>query len=106
MRNTGKIIACEKDKKRFELLKNNTQKMGCANIECFLHDFLQIDPNHEDWKDIEYALVDPSCSGSGIVNRVESAVKQKDPARIEQLAKFQKTIVSHALKCKTSFLLI
>lgn len=42
-----------------------------ANVETVNGDFLATDPENEQWKDVQYILVDPSCSGSGIVNRMD-----------------------------------
>jgi 16S rRNA C967 or C1407 C5-methylase (RsmB/RsmF family) len=33
--------------------------------------FLDINVNEEPFKNVEYILLDPSCSGSGIVNRLD-----------------------------------
>lgn len=47
-------------------------------------------------------MVDPSCSGSGIVSRLDSLLNRAEftQERKDQLAKFQKKILSHALSCK------
>ena len=36
-------------------------------VKCFNEDFLNIDPNSEEMKNIRYILLDPSCSGSGML---------------------------------------
>jgi len=33
--------------------------------------FLDVDPKSTDFSRVEYILLDPSCSGSGIVNRMD-----------------------------------
>lgn len=47
-------------------------------------------------------MVDPSCSGSGIVSRLDSLLNTSGftSARKEKLAKFQKQILLHALSCR------
>jgi len=46
-------------------------------------------------------MVDPSCSGSGIVSRLDSLLNTSGftSARKEKLAKFQKQILLYALSC-------
>ena len=62
-----KIFAFDKDKVRAELLKD---RMESANAAGFVHtknaDFLGIDVNHEDYKNVCSILCDPSCSGNNI----------------------------------------
>jgi 25S rRNA (cytosine2278-C5)-methyltransferase len=38
--------------------------------------FLDINPNDATYKDVEYILLDPSCSGSGIVRRLDHLVSK------------------------------
>lgn len=55
------------------------------------------------------SLLDPSCSGSGIVNRLdylledaEVDVQQGQAARLEKLAGFQLQMILHAFKCEST----
>ena len=36
--------------------------------------FLEVDPNDPQYAKVEYFLLDPSCSGSGIVSRLDHLV--------------------------------
>ncbi|KAJ2889737.1 hypothetical protein IWW38_004528, partial [Coemansia aciculifera] len=78
----------------------------CAN-------FLDVDPLDPSYANVEYALLDPSCSGSGIVNRqdalVDSYIAIVNPTgaggeakssemRARNLAEFQTSIVLHAMR--------
>lgn len=47
---------------------------------------------------MEYILVDPSCSGSGMQNRMSLDPDEKDPARLKRLAGLQIKMLSHALQ--------
>ncbi|CAB4440544.1 unnamed protein product [Rhizophagus irregularis] len=110
MKNTGKIWAFDLDKKRLRLLEKLTQKAGCKNIEAIHKSFLDVNPLDERYSKVEYILVDPSCSGSGIVNRLDGLVdsseqetdqsdlSQKSQERLKNLSEFQIKIILHAFK--------
>eukprot|EP01118_Nematostelium_gracile_P011656 TRINITY_DN4169_c0_g3_i2.p1 TRINITY_DN4169_c0_g3~~TRINITY_DN4169_c0_g3_i2.p1 ORF type:complete len:413 (-),score=108.26 TRINITY_DN4169_c0_g3_i2:13-1251(-) len=105
MKNTGNIFAFEKDKKRFQTLSKTVEKTGSSNIHCLNENFLETDPFSPKFSKVEYVLVDPSCSGSGIVSRLdfvqdeeEENEDQKGQDRLNLLAKFQLEIVLHAFK--------
>lgn len=71
-----------------------------------------MDPKAVEYKDVEYLLLDPSCSGSGIINRLdvlvddienESSTLTEDADskdRLKSLAEFQISIIEHAMQCK------
>ena len=74
--------------------------------------FLQVDPRDKLYADVEYILLDPSCSGSGIVNRFDALVDQQpehqvdaeqsqteQAARLDNLAEFQECAIAHAMTC-------
>ena len=56
----------------------------------------------EEYQDVEYILLDPSCSGSGIVRRLDHLLAQQDEEaeqtteRLEALSAFQKKAILHA----------
>lgn len=94
------ITAFERDPKRFQTLEKMLKKGQCRNVKPVQGDFLDIDPAGKEWKDVTrlsvkhrfqslrcfeqtggcltvslmYRLLDPSCSGSGIVNRLDYLV--------------------------------
>jgi len=89
----GKVIAIERNAKRFKVLNELLQKHSEWSedaIETKNADFLQLNP--EDFPNVEYLIVDPTCSGSGL-SKVE-----KDPIRLSKLANLQVMILKHALK--------
>ncbi|RIA97350.1 S-adenosyl-L-methionine-dependent methyltransferase [Glomus cerebriforme] len=110
MKNSGKIWAFDLDKKRLKLLEKLTQKAGCKNIEAVHGSFLDVDPLDKKYSKVEYILLDPSCSGSGIVNRLDrlldsseqktyqSDSNQKSQERLKNLSEFQVKIILHAFK--------
>ncbi|UKZ80659.1 hypothetical protein TrVFT333_008422 [Trichoderma virens FT-333] len=65
------IYAFEKDSRRAQTLEKMVKIAGSKTITRigFGQDFLQVDPTSEKYKDVGALLLDPSCSGSGIVGR-------------------------------------
>ena len=66
-----KIWACEREKGRALTLKRMIHKAGANEIVRIRvgQDFLQINPREPPWNSVVSLLLDPSCSGSGIVGR-------------------------------------
>lgn len=64
-------------------------------------DFLKVDPSDDKYKNVTSILLDPSCSGSGIVNtpdRLADTRKQNESDnRIESLSNFQLVALKHAM---------
>ncbi|GAM20478.1 hypothetical protein SAMD00019534_036530 [Acytostelium subglobosum LB1] len=71
MKNTGRIYAIEKDAKRMGTLVKLTGRSRCNNIQPLNKSFFDLDHSDPRFKNVEYVLCDPSCSGSGIVNRLD-----------------------------------
>lgn len=65
------IFAFEKDARRAQTLDKMTTIAGSKKVTRigFGQDFLQVDPLSDKYKDVGALLLDPSCSGSGIVGR-------------------------------------
>ncbi|KAG6850690.1 hypothetical protein H0H93_009848 [Arthromyces matolae] len=104
MKNKGKLFAFERDKKRFSTLTTMLSRAGCRNVEPLNVDFLTVDPLDPKYAQVTHILVDPSCSGSGIVNRLDHLVEteienegDKDD-RLKRLASFQVMMVKHAMR--------
>ncbi|MCJ1402138.1 hypothetical protein MMC11_005357 [Xylographa trunciseda] len=66
-----KIWACERDKARAAVLQKMVNIAGAENLVTVKvgQDFLRIDPDREPWCSAGALLLDPSCSGSGIIGR-------------------------------------
>ncbi|KAI8824021.1 S-adenosyl-L-methionine-dependent methyltransferase, partial [Fimicolochytrium jonesii] len=113
MRNTGKIYAFDMDKRRLGILQRLTKRAGCKNIDPTLGNFLETSGSDPRFKNVEYILLDPSCSGSGIVGRMDhllegipaeendsenpSTTPSTTESRITSLATFQLSALLHAL---------
>lgn len=65
------IWACERDKARAVVLQNMVERAGAKDPVKVKtgQDFLKVDPQKEPWCGVGTLLLDPSCSGSGIVGR-------------------------------------
>lgn len=100
----GKVFAIERDAERFEVLKKMVAKAGASKIvECHNRDFLALDPNLPKYSNVEYALVDPSCSGSGMPHSLERYIegdvkKADEEGRLEHLARFQTMAIKQAMR--------
>ncbi|CAG8609076.1 17687_t:CDS:10 [Acaulospora morrowiae] len=108
MQNSGKIWAFDIDKKRLELLKKLTRKAGCENIVAVHGSFLEENPLDSKYSNVECILLDPSCSGSGMVSRLaENTQDQLDSTqkplveRLKNLSEFQERMILHAFKFPT-----
>lgn len=105
MENSGRIYAFDKDKRRLDTLIKLTRRAGCTNIEPLHISFLDCDPSM--YSNVEYVLLDPSCSGSGIVGRMDHLIEDEEEEqdeefgngaeRLDLLANFQKEALLHAL---------
>ncbi|KAF8966986.1 hypothetical protein BGZ46_000275 [Entomortierella lignicola] len=124
MGNGGKIIACDLDLRRLNILKRLTTKAGCTNITALNTSFLTLDTSTPDHSKVSHILLDPSCSGSGIINRLDylvdayaeeqeqatilettttggvaerAAAEEKKKERLKSLGEFQIECVSKAM---------
>ena len=107
MNNTGRVHAFDLDAKRLGTLRKLTAKAGCTNIQARHLSFL--DTNPQDYANVSGILLDPSCSGSGIINRLDQLIDVKDEGpektdRLARLSSFQVQMVEHAMTCRYSIL--
>ncbi|KAG0193894.1 hypothetical protein DFQ28_002769 [Apophysomyces sp. BC1034] len=109
MKNTGHIWAFDLDQRRLDLLRRLTTKAGCKNISPTHGSFLDADPNDPKFANVEFLLLDPSCSGSGIISRLDHLVDdeeqdstdgdgQTQQERLKNLSDFQVSVIQHAMK--------
>lgn len=94
------IYACDRDRERSKLLQSMVEKAGADAYVKLLagQDFLGIDPTMQPWCNVNALLLDPSCSGSGIIGRGEPTEQgqNKEHERLEALSKFQLRLLRHA----------
>jgi putative methyltransferase len=92
------IVALDRDKTRYVMLKSRMRRLVPddkasvgVKVQAQQKDFLQTKP--EDYATVRYILLDPSCSGSGMVAKQHTVTKE----RVEQLSSFQKKALQHAM---------
>lgn len=101
------IYACEKSETRCELLRNRMKLAGANNVIPLNVDFLSLQSNDPKFSKVASILVDPSCSGSGVVRAIDRVYERvkiasvDQPAistdRLKQLQAFQIRAVLHAM---------
>ncbi|GAB9462828.1 hypothetical protein Gpo141_00000311 [Globisporangium polare] len=104
----SKVFAFDRSPKRLELLKRRMKIVGAEGIvDPCLQSFLEIDVHEAKYANVRSILLDPSCSGSGMTNRLDhlldiasghdEALNENDvedvegemTARVQSLADFQ-----------------
>lgn len=106
------IFAFERSSVRHKVLKSRVDTLTPSSekvvVEPLLGDFLKSDPNDPQFTNVKGILLDPSCSGSGIVNSPDrwledaeaddtSAAYEDKAKRIQSLANFQLVALKHAM---------
>ncbi|RZF36127.1 hypothetical protein LSTR_LSTR007201 [Laodelphax striatellus] len=106
IQNTGKIYAIERSEFRFHDMQNILETLGATCVTTINNDAGVIGP--ETCANVEYIVVDPSCSGSGMSGRdkLEDLELQFQPQhrqtpspdqRIQKLQNLQTYLLKHAL---------
>ncbi|XP_029012317.1 probable 28S rRNA (cytosine-C(5))-methyltransferase [Betta splendens] len=99
MKNKGKLFAFDLDAKRLATMSTLLLRAGVTCHQLAHCDFLKVDPDSPQYKDVEYILLDPSCSGSGMVClRDDASDQDEDQARLASLASFQLRCLNHSLR--------
>ncbi len=108
----SKIFAFDKSKERSVLLQDRMRSAGADSIVHVTNqDFLAISHDDEKYSNVKAILLDPSCSGSGVVRALERVVEREksrnffqrrneeeaEDNRIDKLRKFQISALRHAM---------
>lgn len=67
MGDRGTVYAFEKDERRFKTLCKNMLKYCVTNVYSVNTNFLSRNPEDEMYQKVKLILLDPSCSGSGML---------------------------------------
>ncbi|XP_076633629.1 nop2/Sun-like domain containing protein 5 [Colletes latitarsis] len=95
MKNKGKIYAVELMEQRYETLCEQVKITNSTCVEIRNDDSMIIEA--VDYPGVEYILVDPSCSGSGMAERQLVKDAKCSPQRLKQLQAVQVFLLRHAL---------
>ncbi|KAK4875878.1 hypothetical protein RN001_012300 [Aquatica leii] len=97
LNNQGIVYAVELDTKRYNTLNSVIEGTYATCIQTINKDVLLVTP--EQCPNVEYILVDPSCSGSGITDRltIDDQVEEANILRLKKLSYFQQLLLKHAL---------
>ncbi|XP_040312043.1 28S rRNA (cytosine-C(5))-methyltransferase isoform X3 [Herpailurus yagouaroundi] len=98
-KNQGKIFAFDLDAGRLASMATLLARAGVSCCELAEEDFLAVSPSDQRYRQVQYILLDPSCSGSGMATRrlEEPGVGTPSKARLQALAGFQRRALCHAL---------
>lgn len=94
MKNTGKIIACDKSQGKIKLIQENAKRLGVKNIETRVNDARILNKDFID--KFDYVLVDAPCSGTGLYRKKPDIKWNKDLEDIKSLAEIQLEILDKA----------
>ncbi|XP_065656856.1 28S rRNA (cytosine-C(5))-methyltransferase isoform X2 [Hydra vulgaris] len=101
--NKSQIFSFDLDFNRLKLMQKLLKKSACTSVKTKHQDFLKVQHCHPLYSKVEYILLDPSCSGSGIVSRMDEFLDDEDStftndSRLKALSGFQTAALSHALQ--------
>ncbi|XP_063059271.1 probable 28S rRNA (cytosine-C(5))-methyltransferase [Engraulis encrasicolus] len=107
MGNKGKLFAFDLDAKRLSTMSTLLLRAGVTCHRLANQDFLKVNPQDADYRDVKHILLDPSCSGSGMVclrdgssEQPEEQTQEADAqqaSRLAALSAFQQRCLLHAL---------
>ncbi|XP_037670314.1 LOW QUALITY PROTEIN: 28S rRNA (cytosine-C(5))-methyltransferase [Choloepus didactylus] len=99
LKNQGKIFAFDLDAKRLASMATLLARAGVSCCELAEEDFLAVSPSDHRYRQVQYILLDPSCSGSGMLTRQweEPGADTPSKDRLRALAGFQQRALCHAL---------
>uniref|UniRef100_A0A8D2KSY8 NOP2/Sun RNA methyltransferase 5 n=1 Tax=Varanus komodoensis TaxID=61221 RepID=A0A8D2KSY8_VARKO len=97
LKNKGQIFAFDLDSARLATMSSMLVRAGVTCCQLAHQDFLATDPADPKYSKVQYILLDPSCSGSGIVGRPLDGEDTAPPERLQALARFQRKMLVHAL---------
>jgi len=94
-----KIFAFDLDAGRLASMATLLARAGVSCCELAEEDFLAVSPSDQRYRRVQYILLDPSCSGSGMPARQleEPGAGTPSKARLQALAGFQQRALRHAL---------
>lgn len=103
--NESRVFAFEKSPRRSQLLRDRMELMGTdTTVVVSNSDFLSVNVTDPKYANVTAILLDPSCSGSGVVKSLERALEhteENDETRDERLSSLQAFQIKVILKAMT-----
>jgi 16S rRNA (cytosine967-C5)-methyltransferase len=96
MKNDGTIVACDRDARRVEILRDNLGRLG-VRIACCLHHDWTGDKRFDDASGFDRILLDAPCSNTGVMRRRVDARWRLSPDDFLRMPKLQRRIVDAVL---------
>ncbi len=90
--NKGIVIGVDRNKRKISTTKDTVTRLGCKNVSLIVSDARYLDVDHSHIV-ADRCLVDPPCSGLGIMPKLYEHINQKE---IENLADYQKQFLKVA----------
>lgn len=82
---SSRVFAFEKNPSRFHLLKTRIRQYNLQSmIQPRNEDFLAVDVHNPRYQAVRYVLLDPSCSGSGILRNLERLLPSNNSANTHE----------------------
>lgn len=98
------IFAFEKNSRRVTVLRDRMKLLGVNNVKVIFNDFLEVNVHDPCYRNVHCILLDPSCSGSGVLRSLDRAVEvvvdddeAKKNARLTNLQSFQIQMILKAM---------
>lgn len=98
------VFAFEKNSRRVTILRDRMKLLGVNNVKVMFNDFLEVDVHDPCYRRVRSILLDPSCSGSGVLRSLDRAVEvvvdddnEKNIARLINLQSFQIQMILKAM---------
>lgn len=95
MKNQGKIYAVDHDKLRFKTLLETIKRCNLKCVTSYRTNVLNL--RNVQYSDIDYIVLDPSCSGTGMLSRLDYDKTEISNSRLNRLSSLQSKLLSHAL---------
>ena len=100
MQNRGLIIACDRDRKRLQILKDNIGRLGTTIVRAIRHDWARDDPPEEilSIAPFDRVLLDAPCTNTGVMRRRIDVRWRLRPEDFSRMSNEQLTIARAVLR--------
>ena len=102
----GRVLACERDARRATVLRARAERAAGDAVSVHEVDFLELDPTLDPYRRVTSVQLDPTCSGSGMVERAGYQLSEEAPEeahkggfgeKLKALGAMQLGLLKHAM---------